>query len=74
MISVTRLDGKQIIVNAFLIELVEATPDTVLSLTTGRKLLVREQVKEVVERAGLFFKEVGALRFVATQPKTGSEH
>ncbi|HOB21889.1 MAG: flagellar FlbD family protein [Firmicutes bacterium] len=69
MISVTRLDGKEIVVNAFLIELVEATPDTVLSLTTGRKVLVREQVTEVVERARVFFQEVGSLRYVPTQPQ-----
>lgn len=69
MISVTRLDGREIVVNAFLIELVESTPDTVLSLTTGRKVLVRESVEDVVERAKLFFGEVGALRFVPTQPQ-----
>lgn len=68
MISVTRLDGRQIIVNAYLIELVEPTPDTVLSLTTGRKILVQETVEEVVGRAKAFFAEVGALRFVPTQP------
>ena len=50
MIRVHRLDGKEFVVNADLIETVEATPDTVLSLTTGRKLVVRESVEEVVRR------------------------
>lgn len=68
MISVTRLDGREIIVNAYLIELIEPTPDTVLSLTTGRKVIVRETVEEVVERAKVFFGEMGTLRFVPTQP------
>ncbi len=36
MIEVTRLNGTQILVNADLIELVEETPDTVITFTTGR--------------------------------------
>lgn len=38
------------VVNADLIETVEAVPDTVITLTTGRKLVVREPVTEVVAR------------------------
>ena len=49
MIRLHRLDGKELVVNADLIETVESTPDTVLSLTTGRKLVVRESVEEVIE-------------------------
>jgi len=50
MIEVTRLDGSRLIVNSDLIEFIEATPDTVLSLTTHKKLIVREGVEEVVRR------------------------
>jgi flagellar protein FlbD len=50
MIRVSRLDGSQIVVNAELIELVEATPDTHLSLTDGKRLIVRESTDDVVER------------------------
>lgn len=49
MIHVTRLNGTQFVVNAELIREVEATPDTVVTLTTGTKLLVRESVDEVVQ-------------------------
>ena len=42
MIEVTRLNGTTVLINAELIELVEETPDTVISLTTGRKLIVKE--------------------------------
>ena len=42
MIEVTRLNGTQILVNADLIELVEETPDTVITFTTGRKIIVKE--------------------------------
>jgi flagellar protein FlbD len=48
MIKVSRLDGTGLVVNAELIELIEATPDTVLSLTSGTKLIVREPLDEVV--------------------------
>ncbi len=50
MIHLTRTDGADIVLNAQLIEIVEATPDTVISLTTGRKVLVRESVGQVVNR------------------------
>lgn len=48
MIKVTRLNGSEIVINADLIESVEATPDTVISLTTGRKYVVHESVDEVM--------------------------
>ena len=50
MIRVTRLDGRELAVNAELIRFVEATPDTILSLTTGEKVVVREGVDEVIRR------------------------
>lgn len=50
MIRVTRLDGTELAVNADLIRFVEATPDTILSLTTGEKVVVRESVDEVIRR------------------------
>jgi len=51
MIEVTRLNGAPVIVNADLIKFVEATPDTLISLTTGEKIMVRETVESVTERA-----------------------
>lgn len=39
MIEVTKINGIKVLVNPDLIELVEETPDTVLTLTTGKKLL-----------------------------------
>ena len=50
MITVTRLDGAELVVNAELIELVEAMPDTHLTLMDGRKLIVKEPPSEVVAR------------------------
>ncbi len=52
MIKVTRLGGKaaELVVNADLIEFVESTPDTVITLTTGDKMVVRESMDEVLAR------------------------
>jgi len=50
MIELTRINDSPLMVNPDLIEFIERTPDTVISLTTGRKLMVRESVEEVVER------------------------
>ncbi len=50
MIELTRINGSQVVVNAELIEFIESTPDTVVSLTSGKKVMVREDVDEVVRR------------------------
>ena len=47
MIEVTKINGVKVLVNPDLIELVEETPDTVLTLTTGRKIIVKESRQEV---------------------------
>lgn len=54
MILVHRLRGEPVYVNADLIESVEATPDTVLTLLDGRQLLVEEAPEAVVERFTAF--------------------
>ena len=51
MITVTRLNGKQFVINADLIKVVEENPDTTLRLTTGDTMIVRETMQEVVELA-----------------------
>lgn len=47
MIDVTRMNGKQFTLNSDLIETIEETPDTVLTLTTGKKIIVKESRQEV---------------------------
>jgi flagellar protein FlbD len=54
MISVTRLDGAEIFLNADLVESIEPTPDTLISLANGSKLVVRETPEEVVDRVIAF--------------------
>ena len=51
MILVTRFDGSELVVNVDLILTIERTPDTVLTLTTGDRIMVKETLAEIVERA-----------------------
>jgi flagellar protein FlbD len=50
MIELTRLNGTPIVLNSDLIKTAEASPDTMLTLINGEKLIVREDTAEVVER------------------------
>ena len=47
MIEITKLNGTRILINPDLIEIIESTPDTVISLTTGRKIIVKESRQEI---------------------------
>mgnify|MGYP001352859862 CR=1 FL=1 len=62
MITVTRLNGTKVALNALLIETVEATPDTVITLTTGNKYVVREQVPEIIRLIKDYMQEVGSIK------------
>ena len=50
MIELTRLNGNPMVLNSDLIKTAEASPDTMLTLVNGEKLIVREPIAEVVER------------------------
>jgi flagellar protein FlbD len=58
VIAVTRLNGQQFIVNAELVELVESTPDTIISLTTGKKFMVKETVENIVDQIIQYRRQV----------------
>lgn len=51
MIRVTRINGAPLVVNAELIKFVEQTPDTIITLRDGEKLLVQESPDTVIDRA-----------------------
>ncbi len=61
IIEVTKLNGSKILINSDLIETVEETPDTVVSLTTGKKLLVKESRQEVKNLVKSFRREIFAI-------------
>ena len=50
MVELTRLNGNPMVLNSDLIKTAESSPDTMLTLINGEKLIVREDIAEVVER------------------------
>ncbi|TGB00472.1 flagellar protein FlbD [Sporolactobacillus shoreae] len=58
MIQLTRFNGQTFVLNAFLIEQIEALPDTTVTLTTGKKIVVRETVDQVTQLVIRFLKEI----------------
>lgn len=58
MIEVTRLNDTKLIINADMIEKVEESPDTVITLTSGNKIIVKESRQEIKNLVILYKKEV----------------
>jgi flagellar protein FlbD len=58
MITVTRLDDSELIVNSDMIEFVESTPDTIITLSDGKKIIVQQCPKEIIDRIVEFRRRV----------------
>ncbi len=58
MIDLTRMNDKTLTLNSDLIESVEETPDTVITLTTGKKIIVKESRQEIKNLVKLYRKEI----------------
>ncbi|ANF96526.1 flagellar FlbD family protein [Paenibacillus bovis] len=61
MIPVTRLNGSPMWVNALLIEMVEETPDTYITLITGKRMIVLEKAAQVTSLVQEYNKSIGTL-------------
>lgn len=64
MIDVTKLNGKEITLNCDLIETVEETPDTVITLTTGKKIIVKESRQIIKNLVKSYRKECNSMDFI----------
>jgi flagellar protein FlbD len=60
MIALRRLNNQPIMVNADLIESLESTPDTVVTLTSGNKLVVRDRMEEIQEKIIAYKRQIHA--------------
>ncbi len=58
MIEVTKINGQKILVNPHMLEIVEETPDTVLTLNTGRKIIVKESRQEIKNLVKSYRKDI----------------
>lgn len=50
MIALQRLNGSEFVLNEDLIEIMESTPDTVLRLTTGKTMIVKNDIADIMEK------------------------
>ncbi|AOZ94227.1 flagellar FlbD family protein [Paenibacillus crassostreae] len=59
MISLTRINGSPMWLNALLIEMVEETPDTYITLVTGKRIIVLEKAADVISQVKKYSQEIG---------------
>ena len=60
MIEVTKINGVPVLINPDLIEFVEETPDTVISFTTGKKIIVKESRQDIKNLVKSYRKDIFA--------------
>jgi len=70
MITVTRLNGTKITINALLIETVDEAADTIVALTTGNKIVVKEKASEIVKLCQQYFQEIGVVGIARSSTQT----
>lgn len=63
MIKLTKLDGSTFILNSDLIEYMETTPDTVITITSGKKYIVHDTVDEVIKKIVEYRKGIYSFYF-----------
>lgn len=61
MIELTKLNGDRLIINDEFIEMIEETPDTMITMSTGRKIIVKESRQEVKNLVKSYRKEIFVL-------------
>jgi flagellar flbD family protein len=59
MIKLTRLNGDEFVINGDLIEIVDANPDTVITLINEHKFVVREKIEEVIDKVIEYKRQAG---------------
>ncbi|MBR4341146.1 MAG: flagellar FlbD family protein [Lachnospiraceae bacterium] len=58
MIDVTKIDGREITINSDLIETLDEIPETVITLTTGKKIIVKESRQKIKNLVKLYKQEI----------------
>jgi len=62
MIKVTRLNGKEYFINPHQIESIEIRPDTTLMMLSGKSVVIKEGVDEMIERIIEYRKRIGGFK------------
>jgi flagellar protein FlbD len=58
MISITRLNNQELTINCDLVEFMEATPDTTITMTTGRKIIAKESIDDIIAKIVSYKQEI----------------
>ena len=58
MISLTKLNDQEVIINCELIESIESTPDSTITLTTGKKIIAKEPIDDIIDRVLAFKRKI----------------
>ena len=66
MIKVTLLNDRNIYINAEMIELVEETPDTIITLSTDKKIIVKEKIDEIITRVISYKRRIYSRKMLST--------
>lgn len=66
MIMLTKLNGQSFTLNALYIEEIQSLPDTIITLTSGKKMVVKEKEDEITAKAVSFYQKIAPL---AIQPQ-----
>ncbi|AXN41877.1 flagellar FlbD family protein [Peribacillus butanolivorans] len=61
MIKVTRLNGKSFHINALYIDTVESLPDSTITFTNGKKIVLLEKEEEIIQAIIQFYRTVNVL-------------
>jgi flagellar protein FlbD len=73
VIRLTKINQAPFVLNSDLIEHIEVTPDTVITMTNGQKFVVLEAAGEVVQRVVEFRRSVGCAFLGCAQPRAGPD-
>ena len=69
LIRVIRMNGLELVINAELVEFIESTPDTVLTLSTGKKFVLKDSVQDVIDKIIAYRKVIGTKIIYQTVPE-----
>ena len=54
MITITRINDSELTINCDLIETIESTPDTTITMTTGRRIIAKESIADLIDKIVAF--------------------
>lgn len=73
LVQLTKLNGKPFTLNALYIETIETMPDTIITLTNGRKYVVVETKEKVIEIINDYYRTIQLLGVMHQEEKRNEE-